>query len=234
VSKRLRTPTAVAVTTYLTDPSLGCIETASMAANDVIALKANFEIWQKDRATGLTGAKPFDYYCVDQFLKPFAISDDELISGLVAGGQDGGVDAVYFFVNRRMVQEDTELDPKAAHKVNLLVMQVKENQGFSPPEIDKLVLFSDDLLDLSRPPSQYQTTYNPKLQAAIRVFKEKYQQISGTLPAISIDYYYITKSDFDEADDARKAGERVVQKAKEHLRSATCKFHFINAAKLWE
>jgi hypothetical protein len=207
-----------------------------MAANDVLALDANFAMWQKDRMPEPepTWADPFEYYCVDQFLKRFAVSDDELLSGLVSGGQDGGVDALYFFVNRRLVQEDSDLDPKAAIKVNLLIMQVKETQGFSPPEIDKLVLFSDDFLDLGRQPSQYQTTYNPKLLGVMRIFKEKFQQIAGAFPAVSIDYYYITKSDFAEGDDAKKAAERVIKKAKEHLSSATCEFHFINAAKLWE
>ena len=66
------------------------------------------------------------------------------------------------------------------------------------------------------------------------IFKEKFQQIAGAFPAVSIDYYYITKSDFAEGDDAKKAAERVIKKAKEHLSSATCEFHFINAAKLWE
>src|SRR4051812_47155579 len=109
-----------------------------MAANDVIALKANFENWEKQRAAGLIGVKPFEYYCVDQFLKPFGLADDELLSGLVAGGQDGGVDAMYFLVNRRLVQEDTDLDARGAFKVSLVILQVKENQGFSPIEIDKL------------------------------------------------------------------------------------------------
>jgi hypothetical protein len=78
-----------------------------MAANDVLALNANFGTWQKDRIPDgdITNGNPFEYYCVDQFLKRFAVSDDELLTGLVGGGQDGGVDALYFFVNRRLVQE---------------------------------------------------------------------------------------------------------------------------------
>jgi hypothetical protein len=205
-----------------------------MAANDVIALKANFTSWEKERAAGLIGVKAFDYYCVDQFLKPFGLADDELLSGLVAGGQDGGVDGIYFLVNRRLVQEDTDLDAKGAFKVNLLILQVKENQGFSPIEIDKLTLFSDDLLDLSRQPTGHQTTYNDKVLGVMKVFKEKFQEIAGAFPTIAIDYYYITQSDCPEGEDARKAAERVTKKAIEHLSAARCEFHFINAAKLWE
>ena len=152
---------------------------------------------------GQVGVDPFEYCCVDQFLKPFGLADDELRFGLVGGGNDGGVDAIYFLVNRRLVQDDTDLDPRTAVKVNLLVIQVKQNQGFSPPEINKLVFFSDNLLDLSRKPTDYKTTYNAQLLEVMRVFKVKYQQIAGAFPDVGIDYYYITNADVDENKDAR-------------------------------
>ena len=204
-----------------------------MGANDVIALKANFDSWQADRMPGLTGVDPFEYYCVDQFLKPFDVSDDELRAGLVGGGNDGGADSVHFFVNRRLVQDDTKLDPKTTLKVNLLIMQVKQTQGFSPNEINKLVFFTDDFLDLSRQPSDYKTTYNANVLEVLRIFKKQYQQIAGAFPSVFIDYYYITQADQTENVDAKGAADRVIQKAKEHLNTATCNFHFVNAQKLW-
>ena len=204
-----------------------------MGANDVLALKANFATWQQDRMPGLTGVDPFEYYCVDQFLKQFAVSDDELRLGLVAGGNDGGVDAAYFFVNRRLVQDDTDLDPKTACKVDLLIIQVKQNQGFSPNEINKLIFFSDDLLDLSRQAPAYKTTYNAKVLEMMRVFKKKYQEIAGAFPEVLINYYYITQADVTPNSDAEGAAERVKGKAREHLSSAKCAFHFVNAERLW-
>src|ERR1700687_4326730 len=204
-----------------------------MGANDVLALNANFAAWQASRMPGLTGVDPFEYYCVDQFLKQFAVSDDEVLVGLVGGGNDGGADAAYFFVNRKLVQEDTDLDPKTAFRVNLLVIQVKQTQGFSPNEINKLVFFSDDLLDLGRQPSQYKTTYNAQVLEVMWVFKSKYQEIAGSFPEVFIDYYYITKCDEMQNTDAEGAAERVKQKAKAHLNNAHCNFHFINAQKLW-
>ncbi len=156
------------------------------------------------------------------------------VSALSVAETNGGVDAIYFLVNRRLVQDDTDLDPRTAVKVNLLVIQVKQNQGFSPPEINKLVFFSDNLLDLSRKPTDYKTTYNAQLLEVMRVFKVKYQQIAGAFPDVGIDYYYITKADVDENKDARGSADRVREKAREHPSNATCNFHFINAPRLWE
>jgi hypothetical protein len=84
-----------------------------MSANDAIVLKANFDEW-KQRIADLKGIHPWLYYCVEQFVKPFALDDDEIKYGITDGGNDGGADAIYFFVNQRQpVAEDTILEPKS-------------------------------------------------------------------------------------------------------------------------
>ena len=207
-----------------------------MGANDILALNANFATWKAARAPDLMtlgNVNAWEYYCIDQFLKQFPVSDEDVLAGLVGGGNDGGADGVYFLVNRRPVEEDTELDPKASCRVNLLILQVKQNQGFSPTEINKLIFFSDDIMDLSRQPSAYTNTYNPKVLEAMRIFKKKFHEIAGAFPDIFIDYYYVTKSDEGPNGDAVAASKRVIAKAKEHLSSAKCTFNFIDAQKLW-
>jgi hypothetical protein len=104
-----------------------------MGANDVLALDANFKQWQSARMQGLKkGVIPFEYYCAEQFLKPYGVSDEDILAGLVGGHQNGGIDGMYFFANRRLVEEDTEIDPKTVSKLNLIVLQAKEGDGFSP------------------------------------------------------------------------------------------------------
>lgn len=204
-----------------------------MSKNDVLALEANFDAWQKMRAPGLTKVDPFEFYCADQFLRQYGVSDEEIISGLIGGGDDGGSDGAYFFVNRKLVQEDSDLDPKSSVWVNLVILQAKHKAGFSPVAVNKLTAFSDDLLDLSRAPAVYTQTYNTRALEMMALFKSKYQQIAGAFPEVEIDYYYVTKSDEDPNDDAVKAMERLKLKVGSHLSGAKCEFHFVNASKLW-
>lgn len=208
-----------------------------MSKNDVLALEVNFEAWLKMRAPGLAKANPkidpFEFYCADQFLRQFGVSDDEVITGLIGGGDDGGSDGAYFFVNRKLVEEDSDLDPKSSVRVNLVILQAKQKAGFAPTAINKLTAFSDDLLDLSRRPDAYTQTYNPRALEMMALFKNKYQQIAGAFPEVEIDYYYVTKADEDPNADAVKAVERLKLKVGAHLSSAKCEFHFVNASKLW-
>src|SRR4051812_5827745 len=103
-----------------------------MSENDLIHLEANFQNWCETRADELNDIDPFLYYCVDNYMKGFNLSDEEITYGIVDGGNDGGVDALYFFVNRSLVKDDTDVPSKGDVKVHLVILQVKGKTGFSP------------------------------------------------------------------------------------------------------
>ena len=212
-------------------PSVG----VSMSENDLIHLEANFKNWCDERAPGLRGIDPFLYYCVEHYMKPDDLSDEEILYGITDGPNDGGVDAIYFLVNRVLVQDDTDFDPKSTTKVHIAIIQVKNKNGFQPTEIDKLYFFTDDLLDLSRPVGGFTPKYHAHLIDIMRTFKEKYLMIAGTFPSVVIDYYYITKGDESKPNtNATEAADRVIGKVREHLNKAECGFHFVNAQALLE
>jgi|SRR5579875_418714 len=104
-----------------------------MSANDVLSANVNFEEWSKNRATGLDAKiNKFEYYCVDQFLKSYPIADEDILAGMTGGPGDGGVDAIFFFANRKIVTDETQVSSETTLRVNLEIFQVKENQGFQP------------------------------------------------------------------------------------------------------
>ncbi len=56
-------------------------------------------------------AKPdsfFEFFTAQQVLKDFDLSYDEIESGLVGNGGDGGIDGIYLLVNGDLVQEDSD------------------------------------------------------------------------------------------------------------------------------
>jgi hypothetical protein len=157
----------------------------TMSSNEAVALDANFKGWHEKRFPAPPkDLNVFEYYCVEQFLRPFDLSDSQLKTGLIGGPKDGGVDALFMFVNGELVDAETELDPKTPNTVRLLILQVKEGDGFSPVAVDKLNFFSDDLLELTRKKADYHQTYRPELIAAMRLFKDKYGIIIGENPPI--------------------------------------------------
>ena len=111
-------------------------------------------------------------------------------------------------------------------------MQTKEGSGFSANSIEKFVTFTDDLLDLSKMPDNYGREYHDSLKDKMRIFKEKYLELS--LPKTTIDYYYVTKLDTLEDQGSVTASRTVIDAAKAQMSKATVNdFHFINAARLY-
>jgi hypothetical protein len=205
-----------------------------MGANDVLALEANFKGWQEKRfPVPKKDLNVFEYYCIDQFLRPFDLSDSQLKTGMTGGGGDGGVDAMYMFVNGELTDAESELDPKTPNKVKLLLMQVKEGEGFSPTAIDKLYWFVDDLLNLTRKKADYHSTYRPELVALMRLFKDKYGIIVGENPPLSAEFLYITKRDVEPNEDCHKSVAKIKTIVLKHFSQAQFDFHFVNAAALW-
>lgn len=206
-----------------------------MSSNEAVALEANFKGWQEKRfPTPPKDLNIFEYYCVEQFLRPFDLSDSQLKSGLIGGSKDGGVDALYMFVNGEIIDAESELDPKTPNTVKLLIMQVKEGEGFSPPAVDKLNFFSDDLLELARKKADYHQAYRPDLIAWMRLFKDKYGIIIGENPPFSVDFYYIIKKEVEPNDDCKTSAKKVIEVVKKHFNNAQVEFHFVNASALWK
>jgi len=204
-----------------------------MGQNEVIALDANFDTWKTNRFLGAKrNFNAFEYYSIEQFLRPYGLSDSQLQSGLIGGARDGGVDAFYFLVNGELVDSETELDPKEPNKANVIVFQTKEGAGFSPPAIDKLYWFTDDLLCLGRKKADYHSEYRPELVTLMRQFKDKYGMIVGEGPSLHLTYYYITKLDCLHNADCDRSVEKVKEKVLEHFKDAVSGFHFVNAAAL--
>lgn len=207
-----------------------------MGANEQLALDSKFSRWKESRAAGLPSQiNPFEYFCLEHYLRDWVDSDEEIQTGLIGGSQDGGVDAVYFFVNRELVTENSDPpDPENVIKTTILIFQVKEGEGFSPVAIDKLYNFIEDLLELTRPESSYHTKYRPELLKLMRLYKETYKSIIGAgVPASEVRFFYITKKDAEPNDDCASSETKVKAKVKALCSKAEYAFNYVNATRLW-
>jgi hypothetical protein len=204
-----------------------------MAKNDAIVLQANFTDW-KQRAEDFGTNDPWLYYCLEQFLKPYALDDEETQFGITEGGNDGGTDGIYFLINQRqLVTDETVIDAKSVSKARLIFFQVKTSGGIKPTEIEKWLPFTDDFFDLSKDPESFGTRYNEKVKMMMRIWRDQYLRIVVHFPELNIDYYYITGDDAAPDAYALDACARVQVKAEQYTK-ARCDVHCIGAQQLWE
>ena len=99
--------------------------------------------------TNLSDGDAFEYFCAETILKRFGLTFDEIDKGVVDGKNDGGIDSVYFFVNRSLVAIDTEMDTfKSPVEIELYIIQSKLEGGFSETAMAKLIASIPELIKL--------------------------------------------------------------------------------------
>ena len=203
-----------------------------MGKNEVDALTDYYSEWFKTRFTPSVKANPFEFFCAEQFLKEFSLDDSEILDGLVGNG-DGGVDGFYFFINRVLVTDDTKVDRRSENNVDLIIMQMKESEGFSPTAIDKLARFTDDLLDVSRQRGEYRYDYNDKLSRLMGTYKSKVKGMGHA--QVHIEYFYVTRCDEPPDDNALRSEKELRRIIVQHIRDADIKpFHYAGAMEVYD
>ena len=70
-----------------------------MSTNDLILLNQLLDQRLSEIGAGLPESEYFEIFSAEQVLKDDDLSYDELESGIIDGGGDGGIDSIYLFVN---------------------------------------------------------------------------------------------------------------------------------------
>jgi hypothetical protein len=186
---------------------------------------------------------PGDYFCIfvaEQILKNYGLSDEEIASGIVdrpdCRGGDGGIDAVYTFVNGALVPDVTEDFGKVKENalVTLYVIQTKTESSFSEEAILRIQAAVNDLFDLAHDVNDFASTYNIHVRRAINIFREAYK---GHLFAkdlkLQIYFYYATKGE-EIHPNVQTRANGLVNQVKKLFTQAELNFHFYTAEKLFD
>jgi hypothetical protein len=193
-----------------------------MSDLDIRALEANFEGWKRERAPHLANDKAFERYCVEQILKDADLSDEEVDSGLLGGSDDGGVDAFYFFINRTLILDETEI-PDPAITAELVLLQAKYQGGFGENAVEHMHSFARDLLDYSKP-IQELTYLNSLARDSIARFREKYDAILGSQHTLYVNFCYATKSDQQPNEKVNKRVQNLLSFVQSRISAAKVSF----------
>lgn len=169
-----------------------------MPEHDVVALNANFETWQKDRALGLKTIEPFLYYAVEHITKQYNLTDEQVQYGITDAPNDGGIDALYCLAGKTnvLIRDDMSIKFGSADTIRIMVFQVKSSltdTGVGPCGIDMFAHFADDLLTLSG--ASLGGKYESRLITRMQTFQDKYLEFAHNFPRLLLEFYYVTRGD---------------------------------------
>lgn len=203
-------------------------------SNDRLIVTSILDQQRKDTAAEMSESRFFEFFCSSQLLKDYDLSYDELASGVIGSGNDGGIDSIYIFLNGELIQEDTELENIARRRKNQIdihIIQSKKVNGFGEEAINKLISSIEDLFDLSVELKSLSTVYGSELRTIVGQFHDVYKTIISSYPDIHFNFYYATVGD-DVHPSVRRKVDRLRQVVIKHFDNATFNFDFVGAREL--
>ncbi|MCE2499616.1 MAG: AIPR family protein [Dehalococcoidia bacterium] len=176
----------------------------------------------------------FEYFAAEQALKDFDISSDEIESGLVGDGGDGGIDGLYLLVNGQLIQEEWNFaDLRKNISVELIVVQAKTHNGFQETPVERFITVSEDLLNLDSDAGELSEIFNEQVVELMTRFHAVYKELTIKNPSLKLTFVYACKGDKPGRTVQRKVG-LLKQAVEGQLPACMFDFRFLGANELVE
>ena len=203
-----------------------------MPTNDQILLDQVLSQRHQEVDPEAEASSLFELFTAEQVLKDFDLSYDEIESGLVGDGGDGGIDAMYLLVNGDLVQEDSDYRHLRKNlTIDLILLQSKMQYGFQETPIERFLTFSTDLFDLARSPASLVGVYNEHLMESIQRFRALYRQLASSFPTLKVTFCYASKGT-EPSNNTRRKVDEVKRIVMTHFPRCEFRFCFLGATEL--
>lgn len=136
----------------------------------------------------------FELFAAEQILKNYDLSYEQIESGQVGKGSDGGIDCIYGFVNGELIADDTDTNQLGRDiSLELFIMQAKFSPTYSETAIEKFQTSTLQLLDLSKPLDTLEDNFNADVLRVMGSFRRVHTETLTKFPSLRIAYHYCTK-----------------------------------------
>ncbi|MBR5374911.1 MAG: AIPR family protein [Paludibacteraceae bacterium] len=173
----------------------------------------------------------FEFFSANQILKNLNLSDDQLTSGIVGGGNDGGCDAIYVLLDGEAITSDqlATLKVNKGSVLEIIIIQAKEQIGFGEDSILKLKSTSENLLEQNCSNESYKGRYNEDVLESFKLFRDMIMTFITSQIQISIKFFYSTLAVGDIHPNVIFQKDELINKVKEIYPTAKVEFVFVDA-----
>jgi hypothetical protein len=205
-----------------------------MAKNDKLLLDGIIDDRVETKFPSNKRDECFEFLAMEQILKNEDLSVEELLSGIVDGRQDGGIDGFFIFINGHLVHDLSDfIWPKSSVELRLIIITCKHHDTFKQSTLDALIATVTEFFDFTILNNELSGGYNSNLLNMRDKFISCYRKVSPKLYNFSIDIFYASRGDSDDI------GEEVVLRSKQiekifekNFSTGDINFKFIGSSEL--
>ena len=207
-----------------------------MAKNDVILLDG---IIDQRLAEGLPSRErdeAFEFLVLEETLKDYDLSRDEIESGWIDGRNDGGIDGFYILINGHLLDDGEDFVwPKSNAAIDVWLFTCKHHATFLQAPLDSILATLQELFNFSLAKNELRGSYSGLLLGFRSLFHLAYRRLSIGRPIIRFNIVYASRGDTNQIGESIAARARQIENAVSTLfSSCSVRFQFIGASELVE
>lgn len=205
-----------------------------MAKNDTILVDSLLQQMQ-EKTPGDIG-DIFERFALDQILKSFDLSSEEMDFGWTDGSLDGGVDGFYILINGRLLTDATDFSwPRSGAEIKVFIITCKHHETFQQAPLDSLLATAQDIFDLALTNSELSGKYSAKIKQCRDLFITAFKHLSLYRPTISFDIVYASRGNTELLGKSIEArANQLTALLNSYFSASTAKFTALGAAELVE
>jgi hypothetical protein len=205
-----------------------------MAKNDVILLDGIVDQRVTDGLPSVQRDEVFEFLVLEEALKDYDLSRDEIESGWTDGAGDGGIDGFYTLVNGHLLDDaENFVWPRSDASIDVWLFICKHQSTFSQAPLDSILATISELFDLSRDASELHGIYSEELLELRELFSTAYRRLSIGRPKITFHITHASRGDTGQIGESVAGRAQQVEKTIGGLfSSCSVVFHFVGASEL--
>ncbi|MCO4089489.1 MAG: AIPR family protein [Limnohabitans sp.] len=166
-----------------------------MAKNDVVLIDSVLQQLQVSDPSVDIG-QHFERFVLEQILKNFDLSKEEIDFGWTDGSHDGGIDGFYVLVNGLLLTDPTDFAwPRSGADIQVILLTCKHHSTFQQAPLDSLLASTQEIFDLSLSNAQLSGKYSADIKRCRDTFISAFHHLSLYRPSIGFTIYYASRGD---------------------------------------
>ena len=203
----------------------------SGTANEVLLLESRLQQQRNETHPAANEDEYFLISSIDTVLRFRGLSYQEIEDGIVEGGNDGGIDAVYTFYNGVLIEDEIEATATDKPQIDLEIIQAKNERGFKEVALQRLLDHLPLLLQLDDN-SALRREFNEQVLERFGIFRALILRVGSKFPELTIRVRYVTKSIDVPNQKVLLKAERLKERIKESFQISVPEVDFVGAADL--
>ena len=172
----------------------------------------------------------FQMFSLFQVLRKYDIELGDIVSGVVDGPDDLGIDAIYSFINGRIIREVDDLEDDFGDNWEpcIKIIQTKKEKAFSETSLLKLKYGLENIFDFGEVPGE-----NAKLKNRLEVLRALWGKATNVTD-IKVEIYYISLSEKEDINPKiPEIAARIVEFLKDDIGIKDPQFSLVGSERLY-